>query len=92
MNHTFVVLLPHHGDAEFRHTSTDCVTPAGTPWVGRHLVVVQGSRLERVAWVSWCEQDGVTAVSEGATIGLSDEAEVGVFESLHACVSLWMMM
>ena len=77
-----------HGDADFRHTATDCVSPTGAPWVGRHLVVVQGSRLEREACVSWCEQDGVAAVSEGATIGLSDEAEVGVFESLHVFVSV----
>ena len=79
-------VLVDHGHTDLRDTATDCVTPTGTPWVGRHLVVVQGSSLERVAWVAWCEQDGVPAVSEGATEGFGDEAEVWVFVCLHVCV------
>ncbi len=75
-----------HGDTDLRDTAPDSVTPTGTPRVGRHLVVVQGSCLERVAWVAWCEQDCVPAVSEGATEGFGDEVEVGVFVGLHACV------
>jgi len=75
----------NHGEADLRDTATDCVTPAGSPWVGREVVVVHGSRLERVAWVSRGEQDGVTAVSEGATEGLSDELEVGILVCLHVC-------
>ena len=76
----------HHGQASLRDTATDCVTPTGTPWVGWEVVVVEGPRLERVAWVSRGEQDGVSAVSEGATEGFGDELEVGVFVGLHACV------
>ena len=75
-----------HRDAEFRHTATDCMTPTGAPWVNGEFVVVEPPRREGEAWVSRCEQDGVTAVSKGAAIGLSDEAEVRVLESLHVSV------
>ena len=84
VNHA-VVSRPHHGGTDLRHTATDCVTPTGTPWVGREVVVVEPPRREGEACVAWCEQDGVTAVSKGAAIGLSDEAEVGVFVCLHVC-------
>jgi hypothetical protein len=76
--------LPHL-DAEFRDRATDCVTPTGTPWVGRESVIAQLPRLVGEVWVSWSEQDGVTAVSEGAAIGFSNELEVGVFVGLHVC-------
>jgi len=64
------------------------VTPTGTPWVGREAIVVEPPRREGEACVAWCEQDGVTAVSKGAAIGLSDEAEVGVLKGLHVCECL----
>ena len=38
--------------------------------------------------MAWCEQDGVPAVSKGATEGLSDKLEVGVFVCLHECECL----